>query len=292
MRHRKSGKTPRRPRGKTSPADKGIRTAEHDQPSPRAGRGQRRGTPARGAPSPSGAFWIYGRHPVMAALANPRRRCLRLSGTREALDTLGALDLPSSLPREIRTRQEMDALTGGDSPHQGLALEVLPLEEYSLEDTASPQEHDLLVVLDRITDPHNAGAILRSAAAFGARAVIMTSRHSPPESGVLAKSASGALETVPIVRVTNLARALEKLADMGYWRIGLEGSASTTIARAAGRQANALVMGAEGSGLRRLTREHCDVLATIPISAAMESLNVSNAAAIALYALRQHSPLP
>ncbi len=251
--------------------------------------GQRRGAPSRGAPSPSGAFWIYGRHPVMAALANPRRRCLRLSGTREALDTL---DLPASLPRETRTRQEMDTLTGGDSPHQGLALEVLPLEEYSLEDTGPPQEHDLLVVLDRITDPHNAGAILRSAAAFGARAVIMTTRHSPPESGVLAKSASGALETVPIVRVTNLARALEKLAGMGYWRIGLEGSAATTIDAAGGRQANALVMGAEGSGLRRLTREHCDVLATIPISGAMESLNVSNAAAIALYALRQHNPLP
>jgi 23S rRNA (guanosine2251-2'-O)-methyltransferase len=173
----------------------------------------------------------------------------------------------------------------GDSPHQGVVIEVEPLEEVWLDEIlGSEADRAALLVLDQVTDPHNVGAILRSAAAFGAIGIVTQDRHSPPESGALAKAASGALETMPWVRTVNLARALEEIAEAGFWRIGLTGDAETDLKDALGSPRVALVLGAEGPGLRPNTREHCDALARLPITSAVESLNVSNAAAVALYA--------
>jgi 23S rRNA (guanosine2251-2'-O)-methyltransferase len=164
-------------------------------------------------------------------------------------------------------------------------LECEPLEDRYLDEVLDGDPGRPLVVLDQVTDPHNVGAILRSAAAFGASALVTQDRHAPPEGGVLAKSASGALEIVPWVRVVNLARALEEIAEAGYWRIGLAGEVEANLAQALPAGPVALVLGAEGEGLRHNIAAHCDSLARLPISDAMESLNVSNAAAIALYAV-------
>jgi 23S rRNA (guanosine2251-2'-O)-methyltransferase len=172
-----------------------------------------------------------------------------------------------------------------DAPHQGVVVEVEPLEDAWLDDLlhAAP-EKAVLLVLDQVTDPHNVGAIIRSAAAFGAIGIVTQDRHSPPESGVIAKAASGALERLPWVRVVNLARALEEIGEAGFWRIGLAGDAQSDLKEALGPPRVALVLGAEGPGLRQNTREHCDALARLPITDTVESLNVSNAAAVALYA--------
>jgi 23S rRNA (guanosine2251-2'-O)-methyltransferase len=180
---------------------------------------------------------------------------------------------------------DLGRLVPNDAPHQGVVIEVEPLDEVWLDDllTEAP-ERALLLVLDQVTDPHNVGAILRSAAAFGAIGIVTQDRHSPPESGVVAKAASGALERVPWARVVNLARALEEIGDAGFWRIGLTGGAEIDLKEALGPARVALVLGAEGTGLRPNTRDHCDALARLPISDAVESLNVSNAAAVALYA--------
>ena len=164
-------------------------------------------------------------------------------------------------------------------------IEVEPLDDVWLDGLlGEAAERAVLLVLDQVTDPHNVGAILRSAAAFGAVGIVTQDRHSPPESGVIAKSASGALERVPWARVVNLARALEEIGEAGFWRIGLAGDAETELKEALGPPRVALVLGAEGPGMRLNTREHCDALARLPISDAIESLNVSNAAAVALYA--------
>jgi 23S rRNA (guanosine2251-2'-O)-methyltransferase len=173
-----------------------------------------------------------------------------------------------------------------DAPHQGVVIEVEPLEDVWLGDLLASGEADRrpLVVLDQVTDPHNVGAILRSAAAFGALGIVTQDRHSPPESGTVARAASGTLEIVPWVRVVNLARALDEIGDAGFWRIGLAGEADQSLAEAMGTTRVALVLGAEGEGMRQNTAEHCDQLARLPISDTVESLNVSNAAAIALYA--------
>jgi 23S rRNA (guanosine2251-2'-O)-methyltransferase len=166
-----------------------------------------------------------------------------------------------------------------------VVIEVEALEEAWLDELLNGAgERAVLLVLDQVTDPHNVGAILRSAAAFGAIGIVTQDRHSPPESGTVAKAASGALERVPWVRVVNLARALEEIGEAGFWRIGLAGDAETDLAQALGPKRIALVLGAEGTGLRPNTREHCDAVARLPISDAVESLNVSNAAAVALYA--------
>ena len=180
---------------------------------------------------------------------------------------------------------DLGRMVPADAPHQGVVIEVEPLEDIWLSDLLSESpERAVLLVLDQVTDPHNVGAILRSAAAFGAIGIVTQDRHSPPESGALAKAASGALERVPWVRVVNLARALEEMAEAGFWRIGLAGDAKDDLKAALGPQRVALVLGAEGPGMRSNTREHCDALARLPISSTMESLNVSNAAAVALYA--------
>jgi len=226
-------------------------------------------------------FW--GRHAVTAALANPERNVRKLWGTREAL---AALALPSVLPVVYADVADLGRMVPNDAPHQGLVAEVDPLEEIWLGDLIEQGRDDRrpLVVLDQVTDPHNVGAILRSAAAFDALGIVTQDRHAPPESGALARAASGALETVPWVRVVNLSRALDEIAEAGFWRIGLTGHASLNLAEAMGEARVAIVLGAEGEGMRQNTEAHCDQLAKLPISPKVESLNVSNAAAIALYA--------
>jgi len=223
---------------------------------------------------------LWGRHAVTAALANPKRRLVRAWATREAAEWF-----PAGAPITIADAADLGRLIPRDALHQGVVIEVEPLDEVWLDHVlASTEERATLLILDQVTDPHNVGAILRSAAAFGALAIVTQDRHSPPESGALAKAASGALETVPWVRVVNLARALEEIAQAGFWRIGLDGEANIDIADALGPKRIALVLGAEGAGLRPNTRDHCDAIARLPITSAVESLNVSNAAAVALYA--------
>ncbi len=178
------------------------------------------------------------------------------------------------------TPRDLDRLLGADAVHQGIAIETAPLAPLSLADVADER---LIVVLDQVTDPHNVGAILRSAVAFAAGAIVTTGRHSPNESGVLAKAASGALDQIKWIEVQNLARALEELGTMGFRRIGLDSEAETEIEASGGGERIALVMGAEGKGLRRLTRDCCDVVARLSLPGAIQSLNVSNAAALALY---------
>lgn len=246
----------------------------------RAGRMQGgRGSGRAGA----GAVRLWGRHAVEAALKNPDRRHRKLWATREGIDSLDG-ELPPDFPMEYAQGADLARLVARDAPHQGLVLECDPLEDLFLEDVLGGDPARPILVLDQVTDPHNVGAILRSAAAFNACAIITQDRHAPPESGSLAKSASGALEVVPWVRVVNLARALEDIAEAGYWRIALDGAAPATLAEALPAGPVALVLGAEGEGIRHNIRQHCDATARLPISEAMESLNVSNAAAIALYA--------
>ena len=238
---------------------------------------------------PKGAFpRFYGRHAVIAALANPNRIVRKIWGTREAL---APLDLPPVLPIVYADVADMGRMVPSDAPHQGIVAEVEPLDDVWLDevleqgrDDASSKYGRPILVLDQVTDPHNVGAILRSAAAFDALCIVTQDRHAPPESGVLARAASGALEIMPWVRVVNLARALDEIAEAGYWRIGLDGDADTVLGEAIGESRVALVLGAEGEGLRHNSMAHCDILAKLPISPRMESLNVSNAAAIALYA--------
>ncbi len=241
------------------------------------------GRPPRRRPPPG--LWLHGRHAVAAALANPRRVCRRLLASAEAADDLGAP--PPGLSVEVVERAAIDALFPEGTVHQNVALRVEPLEQPSLGETlvlARGLAAAVLVVLDQVTDPHNVGAVLRSAAAFGARAVVVPDRHSPEETAVLAKAASGGLEAVPLVRVPNLAHALDEMRQEDFWVAGLDASAPATLAAAGLPPRTALVLGSEGRGLRRLTRERCDLLVRLPMRAtAVESLNVSNAAAVALY---------
>jgi len=229
-------------------------------------------------------FW--GKHAVAAALDNPGRKVLKAWATREAA---GFMQFPADVAVTLADVADLGRLVPHDAPHQGVVVEVEPLEEVWLDAILNEApEQAVLLVLDQVTDPHNVGAILRSAAAFGAIGIVTQDRHSPPESGALAKAASGALERVPWARVVNLARALEEIGEAGFWRIGLTGDASSELEDALGPTRVALVLGAEGPGLRPNTREHCDALARLPIGDAIESLNVSNAAAVALYAASTH----
>ena len=225
-------------------------------------------------------FW--GRHAVAAALDNPERRILKAWTTREAADFM---QFPPEVAVVMAEAGDLARLVPADAPHQGVVVEVEPLEDIWLSDMlADPPEKAILLVLDQVTDPHNVGAILRSAAAFGAIGIVTQDRHAPPEGGALAKAASGALERVPWARVVNLSRALDEIAEAGFWRIGLAGDAETMLEDAIGPQRIALVLGAEGPGMRSNVRDHCDSVARLAISASTESLNVSNAAAVALYA--------
>jgi len=234
--------------------------------------------------------WLFGLHAVRDALMNPARAKLRLVLTKNAADKLAEAIAAGGLEPEIVDPRKFDAHVPLDpeNVHQGAALEVRPLQWGTLDEVCvGGRGAPVVVLLDRVTDPHNAGAVLRSAEVFGARAVIAPLRHSAPETGALAKTASGALERQPYLRVTNLADAMEELKAMGYVLLGLDGDAEVTLGAALadlGGRPVGLVMGAEGPGLRDKTRDTCDRLVRIAFAGAFGSLNVSNAAAVALYA--------
>ncbi|MGA3306889.1 MAG: 23S rRNA (guanosine(2251)-2'-O)-methyltransferase RlmB [Stellaceae bacterium] len=261
----------------------------------------RQNPPARPPVQPArqpGMPWLYGRHAVEAALGNPARRCRRFIALNETAAEARALleaaraETPAA-GLEVLDRREFERLLPPGAVHQGLALAAEKLAERDLNafivDLPQGKEPQVVVVLDQVTDPHNVGAILRSAAAFGALAVLVPEHGAPAVTGVLAKAASGALEEMPLLRVANLARALEQLKNAGFWSLGLEENAERALGELDLPARIALVLGAEGSGLRRLTREHCDFLGRLPTRGSMASLNVSNAAAVALYALSQRA---
>jgi 23S rRNA (guanosine2251-2'-O)-methyltransferase len=274
------------------------RPPPHPQPGAKPGAGSPP-RPGRRPPADShggargGGYWLCGTHAVTAALANPRRKVRRLVATVEAARAQAEAwdEVRSCRPlpgEEILDKAELERLLPPGAVHQGLAALVEPLPAPAIEDVAedgAARDSAVVVVLDQVTDPHNVGAILRSAAAFGALAVVVPDRHAPEETAALAKAASGALERLPLVRVTNIVRALETLKQAGFWAAGLTADAPATLAEAKLSGRVVLVLGAEGEGLRRLTREHCDHLVRLPMIGGMESLNVSNAAAIALYEL-------
>ena len=281
--HRRPGRPPHRPRphggGRGGPAH-----------APRGFRGGERFGPE--------TVWLFGLHAVRDALLNPERDRRRLILTLNAAQRLGDEAIEAGgLEPEISDPRKFSAPIDPQSVHQGAALEVAPLDWGRIEDLCAPGAgrgpgRDVVVLLDRVTDPHNVGAVLRSAEVFGARAVIAPARHSAPETGALAKTASGALERQPYARVKNLGTAMETLRDMGYAILGLDGEGEETLADAvAGLPGGAdrplaLALGAEGPGLREKTRGLCDALVRIPSAAEFGSLNVSNAAAVALYAAR------
>jgi 23S rRNA (guanosine2251-2'-O)-methyltransferase len=252
------------------------------------GKHEHKRTPHRGR-SPAerrpDVLWIYGIHAAAAALGNPRRKVLRIAATQNALNRLREAGAPLPVSPEIVTPRELDQLFGRDTAHQGVAVEVDTLSGAALADILDAR---LVVVLDQVTDPHNVGAIVRSAAAFGAGGLVTTGRHAPAEGAVLAKSASGALEHVPMVSVGNLARALDELGAAGFTRIGLDSGGSVPVDGAMAGEKIALVLGAEGKGLRQGTRAACDVVARLDVPGAIRSLNVSNAAVLALYLARRH----
>lgn len=229
---------------------------------------------------------LYGLHTVRAAIDNPERKLIRLSVTQNALVRLEIGPVSElGFPVEIVSPQDLDKQLGPDAIHQGVMLETRPLPLRRLE---ALKDSPLLLVLDQVTDPHNVGAIMRTAVAFGAGAVITTMRHSPTESGVLAKSASGALEMIPYIQITNLSDALSELHKLGFFSVGLDSDGPAPLEGMLSGDKVALVLGAEGKGLRQKTRETVNVLARLDMPGAIKSLNVSNAAAIALYATRQH----
>jgi 23S rRNA (guanosine2251-2'-O)-methyltransferase len=260
---------------------------------PPAVKAQTRRAAAEPAPPPAGAprrdraeerreakvSRIYGFHSVAAALNAPRRELIRLYATPAAAERLSADIAARGLETRIMTLEEISARAPREAVHQGLLLEARPLAPI---DVAELPANGLALVLDQITDPHNVGAILRTAAAFAVDALVTTERHSPEFAGALAKSASGGLEHVPICSVANLARALAEMGDMGYWRIGLDSDAPARLTDETLSRPLALVLGAEGKGLRRLTRERCDRVARLDLPGPIKSLNVSNACAIAL----------
>jgi len=229
--------------------------------------------------------WVWGRHAVEAALLNPARsQEMRLMGTVDRLKELQPIlnkHRKNLRPETVEAKQLTDKLPMG-AVHQGVALRVAPLDGVSIDELGeNPQ--GVILMLDSVTDPQNVGAIFRSAAAFGARGVVMQDRNAPTLSGSLAKAAAGAVDRVPHARVTNLSRALEKLSDLGWRSVGLAGEAEQTLAEALDGRPTVLVLGSEGEGMRRLVQEHCDALGRIPMPGKFESLNVSNAAAVALY---------
>ena len=244
---------------------------------------QRKPTPP-GPGAPDGVVHLYGLHTVHAALENPHRKIRRMLVTRNALERLGIVD-PDALPfpAEIVDPKDIHRITGSEAVHQGVLIEAEPLKPKRLDALG---DTPLVLVLDQVTDPHNVGAVMRSAVAFGAGALVTTQRHSPHESGVLAKSASGALEHIDLIEVKNLADALGQLHDAGFQTVGLDSDGSAELEKTFAGKKIALVLGAEGKGLRQKTRDTVTALARLDMPGAIRSLNVSNAAAVALYAAR------
>lgn len=302
---RQSRQKPDQPTAARPPQRPALRPAA--RPGPAAGRpgapksAAPRSAAPRSAAKPAikaasgGRYWLYGRHAASAALANPARAVARAIATPEALERLDPAARQSlesrGIPLETASRGALDAALPPGAVHQGLALEVRPLAQLALADwlakpaAAASDRRALLVALDQVSDPHNVGAVLRSAAAFGALAVLAPRHNQAPETGVLAKAASGALDTIPYLDAGNLARALDLLKKKGFWIMGLAGDAAYGLAAADPGGPLVLVLGGEGKGLRRLTREACDLVARLPTRPPIDQLNVSNAAAIALYEL-------
>ncbi len=274
-------KHPPRPPGSGSKRGRGLGRQERpsgDKPNRRPKR--------RPAAKKAGADWIYGIHAVRAAALNPLRRRHRLLATRTLdAETRARLAGAEGGPAlEIIGREALEALLPPGAVHQGLALLADPLPPVSLSEICTKvAERAVVVVLDQVTDPHNVGAVVRSAAAFGALAVVVQDRHAPTATGALAKAASGALEIMPLVRVTNITRTLDSLKGAGFWCLGLEARAGAPLGQLDLAVRVALVLGSEGGGLRRLVSRSCDFSARIPMAGGAESLNLSNAAAIALY---------
>ena len=225
---------------------------------------------------------IYGLHSATAALRNSQRMVHAVWVTQNMSERIASLLAERRLQANVVHPRDIDKITGSNAVHQGIALKATPLPAPSLEEV---DDEGLVIVLDQVTDPHNVGAILRTCAAFNVKAMVTTARHSPDGSSVMTKSASGALEVVPIIKVTNLARALEHLAVKGFTLIGLDSEAELSLENVELAGPYAIVLGAEGRGLRKLTRTKCDVMARIDLPGSLVSLNVSNAAALALYAL-------
>ncbi|MET0338176.1 MAG: 23S rRNA (guanosine(2251)-2'-O)-methyltransferase RlmB [Caulobacter sp.] len=227
--------------------------------------------------------FLWGRHPVLAALANPvRKGSGRLMVTQDRAAEIERDGLANGHRIEVIDSVSLARLLPAGAVHQGMAFKVQPLEGVSLEDIGE-EASGVIVMLDQLTDPQNVGAIFRSALAFGAKGIVVQDRHSPALAGALAKAAAGATERLPCARVTNLSRALERLADLGWRAVGMDGEAELTLAEALDHRPTVIVVGSEGDGVRRLVAEHCEVMAKIPMPGGFESLNVSNAAAIALY---------
>lgn len=286
------------PDARQLPHNKGAAAplAQGKKASPRGVRQRPPLSPKAGEKWANAGRWIYGRHTVAAALANPERRWYRLAAlpgqgqeARALVEGARARRLGEEEPIEVLDHQGFLRILPDGAVHQGLALAVEPLAEPDLENLLRLADavaiKTIVVVLDRVSDPQNVGAVLRSAAAFGALAVIVAAHGAPPVSGALAKAASGAIESVPLVHVVNLARALDTLKEVGFWVCGLEEGAPQPLAALDLGPRVAVVLGSEGGGLRRLVRERCDYLARLPTRAKHPTLNLSNAAAIALYEL-------
>ncbi len=264
-------------RGRRSGPDK-----SHGEPHRKSG--SRRVSSGRTGGGSGEGYWIFGTHAALAVLQNDKRRIFEVLATdgfvQSHADELGGFDVKTV------KRAELDERLPDDAVHQGIAVRTVPLADMYIEDVLDlipADEKACIAILDQANDPRNIGAVLRSAAAFGVSCLILQDRNAPPETGVMAKAASGALEHVPIVRITNLARTLETLKEAGFWCVGLDGYAEATLAEARLDGRTAFVFGAEGRGLRRLTRETCDMLVKIPLSERVESLNLANAVGITLY---------
>ena len=285
-------------------SDRGKKRATQGRPRDTARRQDRAGGSARPGPAapkpPSGGHFLWGRHAVLAAIANPERRIAALYATSEASRAVeeAVAALPASRREELPPVQEtdrrrLDALQpaeGDKAVHQGMLAAVWPLDPPDLHEFLAASGDDPLCVLllDQLSDPRNVGAVLRSGLALGATAVVTTHRNAPEESGALARAAAGALEHLPVVRVVNLARAIERLQENGIHVAGLAAEGEATVERLGDIERLGIVLGAEGAGLRQLTRKHCDSLVRIEISPHSESLNVSVAGAIALHAAARH----
>ena len=290
------GDTPKRAFEKREPRPQGKALAKtfakssDKSPAQPAAFTQRRGGRDRGLQKPpANVAVLYGFHSVGEALASERRELLRLFATVAAAERLEGPIAARGVPVEIVSGEAISARLPADAVHQGLLLEARHLEPIDIADLPA---NALVLVLDQVSDPHNVGAIVRTAAAFGVDAIVTTERHSPEFTGVLAKAASGGLEHVAIASIVNLARGLEELGDMGFLRVGLDSDGPQSLAEVELRRPLALVLGAEGKGLRRLSRENCDVLARLDMPGKIKSLNVSNACAVALSYANMKTPRP